>query len=199
MSESFEISLPIPFYSQRIEDGMFDREGFRSREEAAYWQDRGCGVACLKMILDGYRIASNLAIETSYGQLVCQGLEMGAYCKKGWIHAGLVRLANRYGLQGSAFRNSDISTLLAELKLQRPCIVSVTTCFRGGLNSPDGIIFQPGGHLAVALGFNQADGETTGFIVNHPSSSSEYNWSHRSVDLSRFKASFSGSFMSFWV
>jgi hypothetical protein len=63
----------------------------------------------------------------------------------------------------------------------------------------DGAILPPGGHLAVVLGFKKEKNDLKGFIVNHPSSKHEYNWSHRFIELPRFEASFSGSFMSFWT
>jgi hypothetical protein len=116
MHDVTEIAIPIPFYSQRVDFKSENLEGFRSPEDAIYWQERGCGIACLKMILDGFRISDDLPLVPSYGELLHRGLDMGAYCERGWIHTGLVRLANEYGIQGTAFRQSQTKKLLEEVE-----------------------------------------------------------------------------------
>jgi hypothetical protein len=185
-----------------VESG--DLQGFQSIEDAQFWQERGCGIACLRMVLDGFRKQhGHQASGTKYGDLVYRGLEAGAYCERGWIHAGLVKLASEYGIVGKTFRRPlfgcpDAAALLNEIRMNRPCIASVTVGFEGGQLNRDGTVISPGGHLVVVLGFEGNDPKPERILVHHPSSWKEYNWESRWIDFQRFEASSTGSFMSFW-
>ena len=151
------------------------------------------------MIIDGLRHSQGLPSGPTYGDLVYRGLEIGAYCDRGWIHTGLVKLANEHGIEGKAFRQSTVPRMLAEIQKDRPCIASVTIRLQGRLRRADGQLWRPGGHLSVVVGYEKEDNDVTAVIVNHPSSWSEYNWECRPIELERFEASFSGAFMSFWI
>jgi hypothetical protein len=190
-----EISFRIPFYSQRVDSWTVD--GFIADEEAKYWQQRGCGIACLRMVLDGVLRTRGARLETSYASLISEGLALGAYCDRGWIHARLVRLAEEYGVQGTAFRSTTTSSIVAELDKDRPCIASVTVKFEGGQIDASGRPLRRGGHLAVLFGYAQEADRVTAFLVNHPSAGSS-NWERRWISIEQFEASFSGGLMSFW-
>ena len=85
------VTYEIPFYSQLVNyKGIKGLQGFKNKEEAKYWEKRGCGIASLKMIIDGFQKYRNKEIVPSYGELLYKGLEIGAHCDRGWIHKGLV-------------------------------------------------------------------------------------------------------------
>ncbi len=198
-AQTFLVSYPIPFYTQMVDFADEHLQGFRSKEDAEHWQVRGCGIASLKMVIDGFRRHCGEPPSEAYGELVYRGAASGAHCDKGWIHQGLVELAAGYRVRGKSIRRSGARDVLAELEQNRPCIVSVTAGFNGGKRKPDGALLAPGGHLIVALGYVMADGELQGFIVHHPSSYAAYNWERHFVRLDDFERSFSGAFLSFWL
>lgn len=49
-----KVPYPIPFYTQIVDFTDQSLQGFKNEEEAKYWQDRGCGIASIKMIIDGF-------------------------------------------------------------------------------------------------------------------------------------------------
>ena len=196
--EFFRVPMEIPFYSQRVDFDDVTLQGFKSIEDAKYWQERGCGIASVKMIIDGFQRYRGLSPSEPYGKLVYRGLEMGAHCERGWIHKGLVELAKQYNLSGQTFRLSNVCDIQIEIEKNRPCIASVSACFRGGKMNSRGEIIQKGGHLVVVTGVVRKKGEMQGFIVNHPSSYLDFNWENHFVRVEDFEKSFSGAFMSFW-
>lgn len=168
---------------------------FPSQALAEHWRLRGCGIACLRMILSTYGIDHG-----SYWSLVNEGLDAGAYCDRGWIHHGLVDLAFRHDVAGRAQRNRTTSELCDELAAGHLVIASVTVCFRGGqaqTDAPDKV-HSPGGHLVLVTGARLAStGEPTELRVHHPSATPANNLSDHWVAYGQFTASFSGNYMAF--
>lgn len=197
--EILKVSYPIPFYTQQVDFSEVNLQGFKSKQEAEHWQERGCGIASVKMIIDGFQKYRGLKFSESYGELVYKGIEMGAYCERGWIHKGLVDLAKEYNVLGKTFRQSNLNDVLLEIVKDRPCITSVTVGFNGGKINNNGDVIPKGGHLIVVLGAVRENGELKGFVVNHPSSYSEFNWENHFINVEDFERSFSGAFMSFWL
>lgn len=198
-NEVIKVSYHIPFYTQLVDFKDDSLQGFKNKEEAEYWQCRGCGIASLKMIIDGFNRFRNIDISVPYGTLLYKGLAAGAHCDAGWIHSGLVKMAEEYNIQGETHRNADANDVLLQLENNRPCIVSVTLGFNGGKTDRQGKVRRKGGHLIVVKGVVKENGTLTGFIVNHPSSYLPLNLENYFVKLEDFKNSFSGSFMSFYI
>ena len=192
--KSDRVSMAIPFRSQLVDLSAADLEGFRSISDARHWQERGCGIACVRMILEALRPDAPLP---RYGEMVYEGLEMNACCERGWIHEGLIRLARAHGVSGRAFRRTRAEDVADQIRGDRPCIVSVTAAFEGGNADEAGRPLPPGGHLAVAFGYSQDETGLQGFLVHHPSSWPGYNWPAKWVDGQSFERSFSGNFMAF--
>lgn len=138
-------SIPtVPFFSQ-----------FRDISSPK-WQKIGCGVTSLAMLIELYE-PGRVTVNT----LLNQGIAEGAYLNNaGWIHSGLVRLAQDYGLTGKTHDLSSVSsnTAFAEFKdalTQGPVIASVHYTF-----DPQ----NPIPHLVV---INGIDGDTV--YYNDPS------------------------------
>jgi hypothetical protein len=185
----------IPFYSQifdRYEDDLY---GFNSLAEMKYWEGRSCGVLCLKMVMEGL---SNERIY-SPGELIQKGISLNAYCDKGWIHKGLVKLASSYGFSGQDFRSSTISDLCNEIDQNRVCIASVTPRFLGGeKNLKTGEYYRKYGHLVVVFGYTLENSSIKSLIVHHSSFKEEYNWPNKLFEVEDYNKSFSGNFISIW-
>lgn len=187
-----EVLVPVgPLISQIPSDN----DGFPTTDVAEHWRLRGCGIACLRMILSTYGTEHG-----SYWSLVNEGLDAGAYCDRGWIHQGLVDLAFRHGVTGWAHRNRTISQLCDELMAGHLVIASVTVCFRGGqaqADAPDKV-HSPGGHLVLVTGARLASsGKPLEIRVHHPSATPANNLSDHWVAHEQFTASFSGNLIVF--
>jgi len=183
MEKITTLTYQLPFYTQRIED--YQKEGFKSQEDADYWYRRGCGIASIRMIIDGMNSDNKTK---DYGSTLYQAKELGAHCDRGWIHKKLIELASLYNIIGKSYSNASIHDLVTEIDLNNPCIVSVSPAFELG---------HKGGHLIVLYGYKMNNNQIVGFYVKHPSSWKEYNFDNYFVDIKTFEKSFSGAYLSF--
>ncbi|MEM9611677.1 MAG: C39 family peptidase [Actinomycetota bacterium] len=169
-------------------------DGFPTEELAAHWRPRGCGIACLRMVLTSFGVEHD-----SYWSLIEEGLNADAYCDRGWIHQGLVELAERRGVAGVSIRHADVDRLVGRLGRGDLVIASVTACFRGGQPEPeaDGAPYAPGGHLVLVKGARFDGDRVLDLLVHHPSATEANNLADHWVSAERFTPSFSGNFMAF--
>jgi predicted double-glycine peptidase len=116
--EQNESNRIVPFYSQFADIS------------APEWRKIGCGIASLAMLIDFYEPA--VPVDT----LLQQGITSGAYIESaGWSHAGLIALAERYGLSGATHSLADrsMSSAFADLEdvvSEGPVMVSVHYTFQ---------------------------------------------------------------------
>lgn len=129
-----EMPYIVPLYSQ-ISD-----------ISSVAWQQKGCGVADIAMIVEFYKPNT-----TTVDKILAEALKEGVYVKNvGWSHSGLASLAVKHGLVGKTL---DLSTLKNEAALDQfkdivkegPVIASI----HRGFNSK-----SPYGHLIVITGFD---------------------------------------------
>jgi Peptidase C39 family len=170
---------PVPMCRQRIDPGEWDAHGGAALGDRAEWSDRACGMAALRMILLAYhRPAPPLT------ELVALGVREGALTGRGWLHAGIARLAERFGIptRAQAVAAADLPGHLAAA----PVIVSVTEKF-----PDDG---RKGGHLVVARGYHGSPAGDPDILFRDPS-----GWGQTCdrVPLSRLAASYSGRAITF--
>lgn len=196
----YEIPFDIPFYSQKVDENNYKEMGFDEPEEGIHWSSRGCGIASLRMIIDG--ILASRGEEPSCGQaeMIKRGLARNAYLLDGdigWIHSGLAALAGGYGIDAEAKRGLSTEELAEEIEAGHPCIVSVTAWFAGGERWLDGHIFKKGGHLVPAIGTIRKSGALTDIICHHTASISQLNWPCHKTPIERFNASFTGNVIVF--
>ena len=159
----------LPFYTQRMTAENWQAEGFSSFGEAESWSGRGCGIASLRMVLEGF----------------------------GWIHGKLAEMAGDYGIFGEAKRGKTLADLQKDLEKGFVCIVSVTPYFRFGQQKPDGSFYGKGGHLVPVYGCETEGGKAVAFLLHHPSMYAEYNVPHWAVAAEEFEPSFSGNYIRF--
>jgi ABC-type bacteriocin/lantibiotic exporter with double-glycine peptidase domain len=82
----------VPFYSQF------------ANISTPSWQKVGCGIASVAMIID-YYADETIVVDT----LLEQGIKDGSYLSDaGWTHAGLIALAQAYGLDGKSVSLSGL-------------------------------------------------------------------------------------------
>lgn len=170
-------------------------DGFPTPELAEHWRPRGCGIACLRMVLAAHNVEHG-----TYWALINAGVDAGAYCDRGWIHQGLVDLAAAHGVPGVAHRRRIIDDLADEIDNHCLVIASVTVCFRGGQPHPGTGTYPRGGHLVLVTGARWATGGDPAVAelrVHHPSATEANNLANHWVPRDRFEASFSGNYMTF--
>lgn len=108
----------VPFYSQ-----------FKDIQSPK-WQNVGCGITSLAMVINFYKPAATL-VDT----LLKQGIAAGAYKKGvGWTYKGLIKLSQKYGLNGDYYDLSKLDAKTAFAKFQNflrdgPVILSVRNRF----------------------------------------------------------------------
>ncbi len=108
----------VPFYSQ-----------FNDISTPS-WQKVGCGIASLAMLISYYEKKP-----VSVDALLEEGISAGAYLDSdGWIHSGLIKLSQAYGLTGKSHSVADLgmddafAKLVSELK-EGPVMASVHYTF----------------------------------------------------------------------
>lgn len=108
----------VPFFSQFTDISLPD------------WRKIGCGIASLAMLIDFYEPG-----EVTVDQLLVEGISADAYLSSaGWIHAGLIDLSKKYGLNGVSKDMSSLSMTDAFSELKKilavgPVMVSVHYTF----------------------------------------------------------------------
>ena len=197
MNKIIETPFPIPFYTQRVTKESWEIDGFLDFQEGLSWEMRGCGIASLRMVIDGFLQQEGKPSCERQGPMIYKGLSQEAYKPGvGWIHQGLADMAAGYGLVGVAHRGKNALDIVAEIMEGMPCIISVSPRFDGGKPDKEGNICPKGGHLVVAYGCELDDGgRPVAFLVHHPSCFLEYNWAAHWVSIEDFEASFSGNYI----
>ena len=188
----FEIE-DVPFFSQRLNEDNFQKEGFENFEEARYWSERICALACLKMILKKYSPDSHISL----AELLKKGNEIGAYREDvGWLHDGIANLAAVYGLfTKKESIGSNLEKIGKHILQDELVIASVSVGFEAGKVYPgeDGSVYvvPRGGHLVVVFGVEVKNGKIEKLKLHHPSSEKEYEWPNFEIDRTDFLKSFS--------
>lgn len=177
---------PPPFHSQVWNLDQWETLGFRSREEAEYWQHSSCGVLCLKMAAEGLTGRSGLPT----ARLIGYGVRTHAYThQEGWSHHGLARMAGAFGVTGVALEPLHAEDIKRYLDTGGFSIVSIAWGFEPKRTWKDRLFFwkKRGGHLALVVGYDDA-----GFLVHHTSVVPEYNWENRHVPYVAFQNAYTG-------
>ena len=180
------MKLNVPYLSQQLDV---------TKEE---WRDRACGVTALAMILH-YHLSDEMC---SIDELIDEGVLIGGYGERGWIHDGLVALARNHGLSAyrQEFRSMTINvvaktmhasdhehdliadglhTIVRALESGMPVIVSVFGGFRNGGEY----------HIIVLTGYERdhTRGALGGFYYHEPNTSDPATGTHAYVNRETFK------------
>lgn len=183
----------LPFHTQQMTAANWQEEGFSSLAEAESWSGRGCGIASLRMVLEGLGCACG-----RQGEMISKGLAAGAYQEGvGWMHGKLAEMAGDYGVFGEAKRGKTLADLQKDLENGFVCMASVTPYFRFGQQKPDGSLYGTGGHLVPVYGCETEGGKAVAFLLHHPSMYAACNVPHWAVTAEAFESSFSGNYIRF--
>lgn len=164
---------------QRIDPAEWDAHGGAALGDHAEWSDRACGMAALRMILLAY-----LGEAPPLTELVKTGVRDGALTGRGWLHAGIARLAAGFGIPAAA--EAVTADELPARLAAAPLIISVTEKF-----PEDG---RKGGHLVVARGTARSAQGGPDILIRDPSA---WGQDHDRVPLARLSASYAGRCITF--
>jgi len=155
------MKLDVPYYSQFLD--IEDKE----------WMPRACGIVCVKMILDFYNTKS-----PNLDTLIKKGYEEGGYSKWGWLHDYFVHLFEEFNLNAKREEKiKNINILVNSLKNKNPVIISAVKYILG----------QTKFHMVVLTGFEEENGNITGFYYHDPESTNIEAGKNLFVDIEIFK------------
>ncbi len=208
MPESIRLPYPVPYHAQiaspQLAEAIFVQgldptldprwaeSGADSPQEYAYWVERACGVACLKMCVEALGGPQRTLI-----QWARTGLERGGYLIRyaengdahevGWIHSALANLAIETGLQAMASAAS-LDEIVAFL--QQGYLVIASVSYEAGDDRLP--ITKKGGHLMVVTGADYDKSGPLAFIVNNPSGRKTELQAGARLPIARFAPAYSG-------
>jgi hypothetical protein len=204
------ISLPyhIPYYAQiaspELAEDIFTRgldpvldprwaeSGAVTPQEYAYWVERACGVACLKMCVEAlggpiYSLLDWARAGVERGAYLVRYDENGDAHEIGWVHAGLADLARESGLRAEA-KPAGLNEIIDFLREGYLVIASVS--YEAGDDRLP--ITKKGGHLMVVVGAELDENDLLAFLVNNPSGRRPDLQAGARLAVERFGPAYSG-------
>jgi len=178
--------LNIKFYSQHSDD--IEQE----------WQDKACGIACLKMALS----YSGKGEEISAMDLIKEGKYIGGYNPlHGWLHDSLVNILRNYGLPAyrQEFRSHSVNPSeknstksIHEEKLISVGVGKIIQSIEKGspvvISVKEGFDTNNSTHLILLVGFKIEDRSVTGFFYFDPNKSQDEGIEPQFMSLDRFNS-----------
>ncbi|HZW04338.1 MAG TPA: C39 family peptidase [Anaerolineaceae bacterium] len=206
-TETIRLPFPVPYYAQVASpdlaaeffeagrplesDPRWAESGAASPAEYAYWADRACGIACVKMCVEalGGPVRPMMA-------WVEAGLALNGYAVNhtrtgeteeiGWVHRSLADLVLPYA--GRAWpQAASLEEVIKHLRAGRLVIASVS--YQIGTTQP---VTRRGGHLVVLTGAQLADGDVRALIAHNPSGRTPELRVHARIPADRFLAAYAG-------
>ncbi|NPV86138.1 MAG: hypothetical protein HPY45_09035 [Anaerolineae bacterium] len=180
----FRLSYAVPYYAQIASPDLATRifvegldpaldprwaeTGAETPQEYAYWVERACGIACLKMCVEALGGSKRPLMEW-----IRQALAIGGYLigedangerrEIGWVHQSLAELIQREGFYARP-RQVLIDQMPAYIREGMMIIASVS--YEVGDALP---VTKKGGHLVVVIGADCWDGEVEALMIHNPS------------------------------
>jgi hypothetical protein len=206
--ETIRLPYPVPYYAQiaspelaesifvhgmnPIHDPRWAESGAETAQEYAYWVERACGVACLKMCVEAAGGEKRPLIEwarlgLARGGYLIRQKEDGSVHEVGWLHRTLAEMARDAGLRAES-KPASLDDIPAYLRQGQMVIASVS--YEAGDDRLD--ITQQGGHLMVVIGADCVDESPQAFYVNNPSGRRAELQAGARLTRERFAPAFSG-------
>lgn len=212
--EEIRLPYPVPYTAQVISlelaeailtetipgesDPRWAESGAQTPAEYAYWTQRACGVACLKMCVDALGGAERSLVEWANAGLAIRGYLVntapdGQIQEIGWRHAALAELCHAEGFSAEVLP-AALHEIAAHLRCGRLVIASVSYEL-GTL----GAVTKKGGHLVVVTGAKLDDsGALTHLTINNPSGRHAHLRTGAVIPVERFEAAYTGRIITVW-
>jgi hypothetical protein len=182
-SQRIRLPYPVPYYAQVASphlahkifsgntapenDPRWAETGAATPQEYAYWVERACGVACVKMCVEALGGERKTLVEWARVGVASGGYvverSQGRTRERGWLHSVLAELITRSGFFAQPLP-AELKDIVAHLRLGQMVIASVS-CEIGD----EVPVTRKGGHLVVVVGADLLDGLPNSFILNNPS------------------------------
>jgi len=170
----------VPFFSQRSEHEWQER-GFGTVEDAVSWQERSCGIACIKMVLDMHPEYSGQRFADMIGEMKDKGIYRE---RVGCVHQGIADELNARMIDAQSMKITSIERIKDLVDKGNILIVSIGVGFSDGRKS---------GHLVPLIGYIEEGSGVISFVVHYSSSWASHEQAERQVDAGRFMEHFSGN------
>lgn len=207
--ETIRLPYTVPYYAQiaspelaeeifvngldPMHDPRWAESGAKTPEEYAYWVERACGIACLKMCVEALGGPARSLVDWAElglergGYLIRKNDEDGSLHEVGWIHGALADMAREQGLFAEA-RPAALEEIPDLLRHGLMVIASVS--YEAGDHRIP--ITKQGGHLMVIIGAECENGQPQAFYVNNPSGRRAELQNDARLPLERFAPAYSG-------
>jgi hypothetical protein len=213
MPKTIRLPYMIPYYAQiaspelaeaifvqgldPVLDPRWAESGAETPQEYAYWVDRACGVACLKMCVEALggprrTLVDWARIGVERGGYLVRHDENGDADEVGWVHSALANLARDAGLQAEA-RAASLDEIVEFI--QQGYVVIASVSYEAGDDRLP--ITKKGGHLMVVFGAEYAESGLLAFYVNNPSGRRADLQAGARLAVERFAQAYSGRVIIF--
>lgn len=206
MSEQIRFPGLLPYYAQIasrelawdiFEEGLdaendpnWARSGAGTPQEYAYWVMRACGIACVKMCVEGFGGVKRSMMDWVQRGLAEEGYLIvekdGKRVERGWIHGKLARLMELEGLKSTA---APATLGEIETMLRAGCLAIASVSYELGTLYP--VTFK-GGHLVVVRGMDIENGRVCTVYINNPSGRLPALQDNATIPAERFEAAYTG-------
>jgi len=208
MYDTIRLPYPIPYYAQiaspelaeaifvngldPIYDPRWAESGAETPQEYAYWVERACGVACLKMCVEALGGPVRSLVEwaklgLSQGGYLIRRAADGSEHEIGWVHRVLAKMAEDAGLVAEA-RAATLKEIGDYIR-QGFLVIASISYEAGDDRLP---ITKQGGHLMVVFGADYVEDQPQAFYVNNPSGRRAELQAGARLALDRFAPAYSG-------
>jgi hypothetical protein len=206
--QTIRTAYSIPYYAQiaspelaqaifsgsmpAADDPRWAESGAETLEEYAYWSDRACGVACVKMVVEAFGGEVRPLVEwarsgSALGGYLNEIRPDGSRAERGWLHSALAKLITDEGFYAEAC-SAELADIPGLLDEKYVLIASVS--YQIGTHLP---VTRRGGHLVVVSGADLDDGgRLSALILHNPSGRTEQLRVNACVPVARFAAAYTG-------
>ncbi len=211
---TYHLPYSVPYYAQiaspelaeaifvqgldPIHDPHWAESGAATPEEYAYWVERACGVACLKMCVEALGGPRRSLVEwarlgVARGGYLVRTSPDGSQHEIGWTHRALAELAQEAGLH-SYHKPAALFEIVDEL-LQEHLVIASVSYEAGDDRLP---ITKQGGHLMVITGAEYDESGPAAFYVNNPSGRRANLQAGARLALERFAPAYAGRIIAIY-
>jgi hypothetical protein len=158
------------------------------------WHNSGCGIACLKMILD------SKGDSASINDLASEGVALGGYTDDGWVHQALVTILRNHNISSyrQEFRsktfNKDTDDFSDNPK-EEELVKSGFNKMKESVDKENAVIASvdigfstnKSTHLILIVGYKAENEEITGFYYHDPDTRDGVDKSQKFVNIDEFR------------
>ena len=205
--EPIRLSYPVPYAAQiaspelahaifvegmdPVLDPRWAESGARDPQEYAYWTERACGMACVKMCVEALggevrTLMDWIRAGVEHGGYLVEQDANGQPHERGWVHRTMAELIREAGYAAEP-RPMSVDEFPQHLRANRMLIASVS--YEVGDDLP---VTKKGGHLVVVLGADVIDGKPVNLYINNPSGRSLELQSGACIPVGRFLQGYTG-------